>query len=261
MHWLLNNRNKDIPQHKQLNENLLKFGISHSFCDVIPFRTSVEAMGIDLSGIEDVIFPFGSFSLAKALKNGTRGAAVFMSDNINLDVLRKNWGNEMFNADMVVGKLGELEPLSSEFFIRPNEDTKSMNAHVITANDFRLYQRKIKEQGDALYSSLTSDTIIVMSSPKHVEQEYRFVIVDKQVVGQSQYRQNGEPYMNALVDEYVIDYVKAIISGWNPELVYVLDIAVNDSVCKVLEVNGIHASGLYACDTQKFIYAIEQLNL
>jgi hypothetical protein len=168
----------------------------------------------------------------------------------------------MLNSDAVYGTLGELEPISDEFFCRPNEDTKSFNTGIWTARDYKAYQQKIVEQQyDPLYPTVNADTMIVMASPKIVQSEYRFFIVDKQIAGQAQYRRNGEPYMNGFVGEYISDYVSTIISGWNPELVYVLDVAVTDGVCKILEVNGVHASGMYAIDTQRFINAVESLGL
>jgi hypothetical protein len=66
--------------------------------------------------------------------------------------------------------------------------------------------------------------------------------------------------MSKIIDDYIIDYVKEIITQIKIEKAYCLDIAVTDDVPKILETNCINASGLYELDTQKFIMSIEELD-
>lgn len=46
MHWLLNERNRDNIGHQQLNKNLERLGIEHSYCAVIPFSKSIEDLNL-----------------------------------------------------------------------------------------------------------------------------------------------------------------------------------------------------------------------
>ncbi len=62
-----------------------------------------------------------------------------------------------------------------------------------------------------------------------------------------------------VVDQYIIDYVEQVITGWQPDVAFCLDVAVSNGIPKILEINSINSCGLYAIDTQKFILAIEDL--
>lgn len=263
MHWLLNKRNIDANGHKQLNENLVKLGVKHSFSNIIPFSSELDESGIDLSTITDTIFPFGSFTMAKILRDNGYTKGVFMSDNISFSSLVSNWKDYLLNSDAIIGRLGDMQPIGDTFFVRPNGDSKMFPAEVTTREEFIAYQAKFNSdnKNPAFAWGLTPDTLIVMATPKQIQAEYRMFIVDKKVACCSMYRINGNAMLSANVDEYLIEFAEHVANKWSPELVYVMDIAISNGEPKVLEVNGVHASGLYACDTQRFIMAVEALNL
>jgi hypothetical protein len=102
--------------------------------------------------------------------------------------------------------------------------------------------------------------MIIISSPKRIQQECRFFVVDSKIVTYSQYKIGETVRYLPVVDDYLIEYVNKIISIWQPDIAYCLDICVSDGQPKVLEVNSINSSGLYALDTQKFIIAINGLS-
>ncbi len=262
MFWLLERRflkDSDLG-YTRLHGNLIRFGIEHTFCNVIPFSNDGLQGEFELERIADPIFAFGSHSLSRicVLRGYKPGA--FISENKNMDVLLEHYGNEMLNVDMRIGKLGEIDTDLKEFFIRPARDTKAFIAEVVTKNDFEEFRNNIGKLHKGLnYSTVTPDTMVVISVPKKITQECRFFIVDRKIVTYSQYKIGETIKYCPVVDPFIIEYVEKIISGWQPEIAYCLDIAVSEGQPKVLEINSINSSGLYALDTQKFIMAIEAL--
>lgn len=250
MHWLLNKRNTEANGHRQLNENLIKLGVAHTFVDVIPFTTSL--IGVDLNAITDTIFPFGSFTMARVLRDVVNcSKAVFMSDNISFDSLLLHWRDYLLNDDAIVTQFADAVPLGAEFFCRPNEDSKAFTAGIWTREDFLEYQAKVSKYG----------LKVVVATLKPIQAEYRLFIADNKVIAKSMYRIGGEPKLSSDVDEYIVEFGEHVASIWSPERLYAMDIVISNGEPKVLEVNGVHASGLYAVDTQKFIEGVESLNL
>ncbi len=262
MFWLLQNRFlKDSDQaYTRLYENLNRLGIRNTLCSVIPFSEDGIESDIDLNQITDPIFAFGSHTLSKICIRRGYNPGAFISENKAMNKLLENYKEEMLNFDMTIGKLSEVETDLKEFFIRPARDTKAFVAEVVTKSDFEEFRSRIIESHKIdHFSTVRPDTLVVISSPKRIEQECRFFIVDKKIVTYSQYKVGENIRYCPVVDSFIIEYVEKMISIWDPEIAYCLDIAVSNGQPKVLEINSINSSGLYALDTQKFIVAIEQL--
>lgn len=260
MHWLLEERFGNDEKYFKLTENLSRLNIAHSFCKVVPFSDNDLTSDIDLDTIQSPIYASGSITLARILKRRGYKPGGFISENISFDSLLKNYGNELLNSDMIIGKLCEIETDMKEFFCRPMEDTKSFTSQVITKVDFEEYKKQIVEVSRGGYSTVTPDTMVIISSPKKIQQECRFFIIDKKISTYSQYKLGESANYCPVVDSYIIDYVKEIISReFQPDECYCLDIAVSEGMPKILEVNSINSSGLYAIDTQKYIMDIEAI--
>jgi len=50
-----------------------------------------------------------------------------------------------------------------------------------------------------------------------------------------------------------------MVDLWSPDVGFVLDIADTPEGFKVIEVNCLNASGFYACDMAKVVFALEEL--
>ncbi len=263
MHWLLQNAFHHDPKYRELIGNLERLGIEHTFCKVIPFTDDgIEFEGdVTIESLKDTpVFTYGSYTLAKIARKHFRPGA-FISPNINIDVLLANYGDEMFNSDMTIAPIKDLDTDLPQFFIRPVEDTKSFCGGLMTLEDFHKWKAGILELSEGKgYSTITPDTMAVIASRKPIENEYRFFIVHGQIATCSQYRFGGRVTYIQDADPYVKDYVDKIINHWMPDHAFCLDIATVGGVPKVLEVNCINASGLYAIDTQKFVIAVESLS-
>lgn len=99
---------------------------------------------------------------------------------------------------------------------------------------------------------LKKDTLIMISSPKEIHGEFRFVVRKNNIVWGCQYKGEKDPYLSE-----VQKYVQFIIDDvdWIPENLWVIDAATirNSGLCldgevKILELNSFSCSGLYDCD-------------
>jgi hypothetical protein len=109
------------------------------------------------------------------------------------------------------------------------------------------------------YSTIRSTTEICVASVKKIDAEYRCFVINGRVVTSSQYKLNGVLYKNGNVDQYIVDYVNSVIKHWQPDIAFVLDVALSNDKLSIIEANCINSSGLYEIDTQKLIMAVDEL--
>lgn len=101
---------------------------------------------------------------------------------------------------------------------------------------------------------------LILIAPVHsIHDEYRFVIANQKVVCYSQYKDVLGPKITTNISKSVIDYANKIASLYNPQKAYTLDVCMkSNGEYKVLEYGSVHTSGLYACDMDKFVEAINE---
>jgi hypothetical protein len=262
MHWLVEHKFKyeQGDGYQKLMENLIRMKIAHSYVKVIPFSDDGLTSEDALEAIREPIFCFGSHTLSRIVKRRNYNPGSFISEKLGMQYLLAAYGDEMLNSDMVIKEIKDLEPQYDEFFIRPAEESKSINGQIMTKWDFNEFKDKILAADPAEFSTVKADTVLIVSKIKKIQQECRFFIANKKIISYSQYKVGDTIKYSPVVDSYIIDYVNKIISmDFQPDVAYCLDIAVSDGATKVLEVNCINCSGLYSIDTQKFIMDIEDL--
>ncbi len=258
MFWLIKRGFENDPKYRELCLNIKRFEIKHTFCNVIPFSTEVIS-DTPLDSIKDPVFNYGSYNLSKIVKSMGLKPGAFISENISLNNLLEHYGPEMFNSDMIFGTIKDIEPQVNNFFIRPMEDSKSFTAQVLDIENFKYFKSNILNLDSEEYSTIKPNTMVSICSPKNIDQEIRFFIIDSKISTYSTYKIGDRVVYSPEVDQYIIDYVKDVIKIYEPDVAYCLDIAVSGGQPKILEINSINSAGLYAIDTQKFIFDIEDL--
>ena len=259
MHWLLQDKFSYDKKYVELKETLTRFGIPYSLVTTIPFSDG-EIMFKDAEpDLSDTkVFTYGSYTLALgAARNYTPGA--FTSSGLEMTTLLEKYGDEMFNHDMQIAPLSELESTDESFFIRPVEDTKSFVGEVVTRERFNEWRKNIIEVSSTGYSSVTGDTLSVLAPIKEIHQEVRCFSVNGKVATASTYKLNGQPHFSSQVDQYIIEYAERMMAIHLPDIAVCFDVAITNGIPKVLECNCINASGMYDIDMQKFVMAIEEL--
>lgn len=152
---------------------------------------------------------------------------------------------DMLNDDIVIGTLRDLDVSHDKFFIRPIENNKVINGKVITKEEFIT----LKDNFYLTEPSLYDNELFLVSPIKEIEEEYRFFILNKKIVGSSSYKPNKD----LMVSDDLINYVKQKINEI-PIETYVIDIAIiENNQFKIIEFNNFNTSGIYNIDLDAFV--------
>lgn len=173
------------------------------------------------------------------------------------DELITHWGNEVLNADAVIGKLRDIVPPCEEFFARPVLDSKSFSGMTSLRDDFIQWRDTIVAGGND-FVTLSGDDLVMLAPLKKIYAEYRLYVIDGTIVTGSRYKLGSRVFYTRDLDPAMLDYARARIAEYCPRQALCLDIAhiAGDEPYKVIETNSISSAGFYACDMNVFVNAI-----
>lgn len=254
MKWLVQTNLFSDPNFHKLSEALTRLNCDVTYLNVIPFSHELDPKPEAVNPITVM----GSTSLVKiAIKEGWK-PGVFFNEHFNFQSWLENYGNEMLNASAQLVRWEDLEVVDVSF-VRPLDDLKAFNGGVVYPDEFSEWRDRVSQYSN---TGLTSDSLIVVSEPLAIAREYRFFVIDNEVVTGSMYKLNGRLFQNAIVEDDVYDYVRRIISIWQPDRAFVLDIAMLPTgELKVIEINNLNSAGFYHCDVQKIVAKLDALSI
>lgn len=219
------------------------------------------------------VFVWGSLTLDGIAKERGWRPGSLQNEKFDMRYMARRFGTHFLNHDAVFCSFGELE-FNGPMFIRPVHDTKSFTGTLVEdEREFNDWKARIADLSNTGYSSLTSETPVMYASPKKVDFEARFFIVDEQVITGSSYRSFGKVLYQRIEDHGLfrpmVDFVKKMVLTdqsdtrlIRPEPIadgYVLDVAQIEGQYKVIEVNCINSAGFYSCDMNAVVRALEAL--
>ncbi len=148
------------------------------------------------------------------------------------------------------------QTFSTDMFVKPSKDQKAFNAGVLqvgqTIKDFvehQYYQKRYIEE------------MAVIASCKTTIAEYRFFVVDKEVITGSRYHFAGKVSIHENVPHDVLMVAKEYAKLYQPHDVFTMDLAETPSGIKIVEYNCWNASGLYKTDVKKIFDAVHQYKM
>lgn len=161
----------------------------------------------------------------------------------------------LINSDWKKGleKAREVKNEEGLFFGRPDSYAKDFDGQLFHS----AIKSKFKETGKHW----------IVSSPKVIVEEYRCFIVNNELVTASKYRTLGQMDIENITEEdHIYAKLEALCKKVLEEIEFfmprniVLDIALQGlknekTVLKLLEINSVNTSGLYACDPLKIVEA------
>lgn len=140
-------------------------------------------------------------------------------------------------------------------FIRPNRGNKLFAGMTVSQSEItRELHYCITRSG------VLENELVLVSRPRRIAREWRFVVANNEIVTGSQYLVNGnlevsEDTGNAgIFLRMVLDVVK-----WEPDRVFVVDVCECNGQDYILELNSFSCSGLYACDKRKVVDAVNKV--
>jgi len=106
------------------------------------------------------------------------------------------------------------------------------------------------------------ELLTVVTTPKVITKEWRFVVAKKKVITGSQYRlgKDVEPEVVETTCEAAL-YAQSIVDAveWEPDPIYTLDVCESDGKLFLLELNAFSTSGLYDCDLETIVRVASEM--
>ena len=155
---------------------------------------------------------------------------------------RKGWIYDRFSQDEVI-------------FIRPNKGNKIFTGTIIKFEEFdKMYER-------IGFYSVPSEELCVISSPKNIKKEWRFLVVDGKVITGSEYNKNGDGILYQSGPAFSFAQLVVTNSNYNPDRAWTIDICESNHGLNVLEIGCFSCAGLYAMDKDLVVQEINRIAL
>jgi hypothetical protein len=264
MYWIIQEDLwHEAAQFAALLTALDRQGVAHAVVKVVP--SSDELLPEPQIPVGEHVYVCGAITMQRIAR--TRGwvPGAFMNESFDFEVWREHYGSDLLNADALVGKIESLVlPTSAAWdavFVRPVQDSKEFDGQPMERSTFEAWRQGRSGAGPALTGgALHPRGQIVVASAKSILSEYRFFVVDRQIVTGSIYRLGGRATFQAhVIDEGIMAFAQQIVIRWQPATAFVLDVALTPDGPKVVEINCINSAGFYRCDVAKLVAALEAM--
>ena len=256
MYWVIQDNIFQEPWFDEMIEFLQRMDIPYEIVKAVPF--SGEMIPVPSPTQEKTIF-LGSYSFTnRAIKDGFVPGS-WTNDNYDYRVWSTKW--KCLNNGTVY-KFGEIPEQTNLFFIRPCADDKAFTGQVFGWEEFSGWRDKVldlaKDYSFRDITQLDKNSPVVVAVPRKIQEEYRFVIVDGKVITGSQY---GKGLYKQVTEDQteLIAFVQECADCWTPARVFVVDVALCGGEYSVIEMGNMNSAGLYRCDSQKIVMAIEEM--
>jgi hypothetical protein len=151
--------------------------------------------------------------------------------------------------DQAYDRVGALD----EAFVRPDSPLKPFAGRVLARHAVSLAAL------DHGFYYDDEHLPVVVAPLRSVGQEWRFVVVDREVVAGSGYLADGRKAVAQAPDSEAWRFAAAIASEMEPpEPVYVLDVCATPEGLALLELNPFSGADLYACDTSVVVAEVSR---
>jgi len=210
--------------------------------------------GTDIPVIPDLpdgvpVVCYGPAFVPRALHHPRLRAGLFFDpEKFRWSVFRDHWAEDMLSGDgrlMTLSEAQEFLLSAGTAFIRPDSDSKVFDGSVYDSG--RL---------SAATKNLDPITSVVVATPVTIEAEWRFFIVNANIVGCSEYRRAGRVSTSGSIPQEAIELVSDLASRWSPAAVYCLDLGATAHRMGVLEANCFNASRFYGAPTARVLKAV-----
>lgn len=226
-------------------------GVNYRIVKIIPFSHQLVPEIIE----PNPILAFGSTTLVRITEERGWHPGVFYNSNFNFKVWSEAWRKNILNYGAKVCAFSQMETDLKRFFVRPCEDLKYFNGTVVEQKSLNAW----KEQVLSRSNYLTEGTEVVIAAIKIIYKEFRFFVIDNNLVTGSLYRLGNKLCIDRNIEPDAYRFASKMIELWQPARAFVIDIALTENGYKIVEVNCINSSGFYAADVSKIVNAMQEM--
>ena len=259
MNWLIE-EGMFTENEEALIKELKAQGQKVATIKYIPFGEPMSKTPFDDE--TDVIF-YGSLELCQLVQkerpHWTPGA-IGTWDNFLCSTYYPHFDDLLLNADNEFTTIKELNERKDYFFEKFGEDNTIFvrpNSGLKVFTGTRMYKEAWKELFKLItfYDEVNDDTKVLVSSPKNLQKEYRFVISNGKVITGSMYREDMNLDSKEFVNRVVYNWIENMLVKikWKPDILWTLDVVDVGNKFKILEIGCFSGAGLYSCNLKKII--------
>lgn len=217
---------------------------------------------IRLYGPNDCVVSYGSLSSISLVKRTTSWVPGFYCNLKAFDCTSyyPYFGYNLINQHYLMMPYGDLKR-RKEFifevlgvdtvFIKPDSGGKKFTGKLF---DFKTFDKEV-DNLDFYY--VDNGELCVVAPAQNIISEYRFVVVNGEIVAGSQYLPYREPVMTG----GAFELAKKMAPLYKPDAAWTIDICETKLFTHVLEINSFSCAGLYECDIEKVVSKVSEAAL
>ena len=147
--------------------------------------------------------------------------------------------------------------MDGQIFARPDSPLKLLTGQIAS---FESFDADLEYMG---FYEFPASSLVVVSSPKTVEREWRFVAANRDIITGCLYCENGQFESKPQIDGSAKLLAQEIAScDYSPDPVWIIDICqTSDGEYHLLEIGGFSFADLYACDKSDIVNAVSAVAL
>ncbi len=172
------------------------------------------------------------------------------------------YGQYLLNREYSMLPFGELDRCKDflfetfgrdgQVFVRPDSPLKLFTGQLVGRETFAA------DLEFMAFYEFPRNALVLVSSPKKIVSEWRFVVVDGEVITGCQYKHDARFDYQPTYDDRAWELASLVASiDYEPDPVWVMDICwTADGEYHLLEIGGFSYSDLYACDMTRVVSAV-----
>lgn len=172
------------------------------------------------------------------------------------------YGQYLLNREYFMLPFGELERCKDQLFdafgrddrifIRPDSPLKLFTGQLARRDTFSA------DLEFMAFYEFPPSSLVVVSTPKDVAKEWRFIVANRKIMAGCQYRNGADLDYQPSYDNNAYELAKSIASiDYEPDPVWVMDICrTSDGGYHLLEIGGFSFADLYACDMNAVVAGV-----
>jgi hypothetical protein len=257
MNWYIEDSNMPFELVEsnglQLLNTLKQMGRPCQCIGFIPFVHEITGIGDEADPDEPSIF-YGSCGMVAKVATWEKFRPGVFWDSEWFDPRRwQGKRSDLLNEQFTMTTVGALRSswIAEATFIK-SVKVKGITGQVIEAED------EDRVRWIEKYSDLAGDLELIAAPCVRIDREWRFFLVNGEVITGGTYRKDGYRCMNHPVSVSAWEAARRAAREWLPASNIVMDIArTRDGEYKVVEFNSLNASGFYKSDIAKVVMALE----
>ena len=263
--WLIEEYTHDSSLQPLMDE-VVKQGMVLETTKYYPF----ESGDYNFFNDNDCVVFYGTLNLARQLQKqkGWVPGVYCNFTNFYCNVYYSYWAKYLLNRKYIMLPMMEVLRqrkyvfnnfgIKGSIFIRPNSGAKTFTGQLVEYDrlekEFELFGNYARKDLDQI--------IVIIAPPRHIQTEWRCVVVNKKVIAFSQYRKNGRLDIKREINIDAFYFAEEIAkTDWQPDRAYTLDICKSDDKYYLLEANSFSCSGLYFSDPVPIVSEISRIAL